>query len=229
MAFRDEEPALRARVRDLEDRLAESEREAAKLRGESMESVDARPSERVHERTLPFVVDEAALVAMADALRARLGLEATQVGRTLRAKRPRRDAAGRPAMEVEVRVGDGETSIRVVGDSSDLGLRQWVAPGVITLGAALPTLGILLDVQAPIHAAWILPSVLLASVAWVRRSVRRQSVREAESARGVFETLVAIASERAPAPRVRVEDEASVEGEEVVVAPSQQEKVDEAE
>lgn len=229
MAFRDEEPALRARVRDLEDRLAESEREAARLRGESTDATDARPRERVHERTLPFEADEASLVAMADALRARLDVEATQVGRTLRAKRPPRDAAG-PVMEVEVRVGEGLTSIRVVGDSSDLGLRQWVAPGVITLGAALPTLGVLLDLQAPIHVAWVLPSVLLASVAWVRRSVKRQSAREAESTRGVFETLVAIASDRAPVPRVRVEDEASVEGDEVgALAPSPQQTFDEAE
>ncbi|MCA9616429.1 MAG: hypothetical protein KC586_26915, partial [Myxococcales bacterium] len=198
MAFRDEEGALRARVEDLEQRLEASEREVARLRGEDAEASSS--GRVVMERVLPFVLDDAGRVALAEAVHARVGVDVTQVGRVLRVRRV--STADVLELEVEVREEDGRTVVSVSSDARDLKARRWITPGVITAFSALPIFGVLLDLQAsgvPLwHAAWALPSVALASGWWTRRRVDAKAEAHTRATRGLFETLVSVAETHAP-------------------------------
>lgn len=93
VTYRDDDEAQRARIEELERKLDAAGVELAMLRGEKVapsagtrvehSRLSGGPRKYAHEVLVPHAIDEAGYEAIAAVLRARLSLNATQVGRTL--------------------------------------------------------------------------------------------------------------------------------------------------
>lgn len=231
MSYRDESEALRARVGQLEDELARKEDTIARLRGEKagLEAATREsamlggPSGVTMERELPFEIDDAGYEAIAQVVRSRLGVEVSQVGRTL----------STPRDVFSLRREAGATVVRVRGDWEGLKGRPIAIGAISAMFTAFPLLGVGLDVATSTGNPWPVALVALAPIlggaaGWLgRRHAKRSAEKLLETHRGVMETVLAIAEEhaiaKAPA-QVRVEDEKEEEEEIEVVRGAEAER-----
>lgn len=215
MAYRDETESLRAEVERLERENVEAQKTIARLRGE-VASAGATAGEPPHswlangptgfrrEIELPYEISDEGFVAIARLLRERLGAHVTQVGRTL-------FSTGVLSLECE----GGVTRVKLRG--------QWnlSAPVASVAGLAgilggFGTLGVLADLAthghlpqlAPLHALWIVPSIVAGAGYLMRRAMGRRSRALMDNHRGVFEALLQIAEQHAIGGGARVAEDA---------------------
>lgn len=208
--YRDETESLRARVVDLEEKLARAEAEAARLRGEippstapdaapSRDNVVGEPLHFVSEERFPYELDDAGFEAIASMLRARRNAQVAQVGRTL------------TAPGFSLRSSDGVTEVRLETDAR--GLRAGVFAGSMMAGlfGGLPMTGLVLDLAqhasiSPWHLAWAIPAVMLGGGVAMRRIAAGTARKSRAGHEGVMAAVRELAStHRArPAPRARV-------------------------
>ncbi|MFO0710830.1 MAG: hypothetical protein U0353_13375 [Sandaracinus sp.] len=206
--YRDETESLRARVNELESKLAASEEANARLRGENVSAAaastvpDALVGERLHfvsEETLPFEIDEAGFEAIAALLRERRKVQPAQVGRTL-------TAAG-----FSLRSSEGVTHVRLETDARGLRASVLAGPPLAGLFGALPVTGLVLDLAqhaavSPWHLAWAIPAILLGGGLGMR-AIAARGARNTRSAHdGVYAAIGEIAARhRVSVAKVRVE------------------------
>ncbi len=209
--YRDETESLRARVTELEGKLASAEAEAAKLRGETTAPVadskrDAFVGEPLHfvsELELPFQVTEAGYEAIANLVRERRNTQVSQVGRSL------------TAPHFSLTAGEGWTRIRLETDLRHLRRTVLVAgPTLSTVFTTLPLTGIMVDVAAhggtsPWHLAWLIPSTLIAGMFGMRALAGRHARTGRATHEGVFAGIQELAEKHRAKPaavaQVRVE------------------------
>lgn len=209
--YRDETETLRARVNQLEGKLAVAEEEAARLRGERA-SATAAKSERdvligeplhfVTEIDLDHELDEAGYEAIASLLRQRRNASASQVGRSLHAPGFSLSSAG------------GKTHMRLETDLRSTRGAVIAAPALAGLFGGLPATGVVLDLAAhgvvsPWHLAWAIPTVLAGAVFGMRALLARGARNGRAAHDGIAHALREIADKhrlRADhAARVRIE------------------------
>lgn len=221
MSYRGDDEALRARVSELETKLDDAQAEIARLRGERAESVASTPGTHIdrsrviggpsrYERDafVPHELDEAGYEAIAAVLRQRLGLNASQVGRTL-------TVPGVFSLARE----EGGVRIRLAMDFSGLAGGVLAAPLLVGTFGALMSGGLMADilthgmgwahtvpVDLGISAAAIGLSSLaaLATGVRVRRRVARTASEKLAACEGTFQAILDLAEQHAV--RVRVPD-----------------------
>lgn len=209
--YRDETETLRARVTELEGKLAASEEEAARLRGERASAAVAssardpligEPLHFVTELELAHELDEAGYEAIAALLRERRNATASQVGRSMHA----------PGFSLTS--SEGRTHMRLETDLRGTRGGVLAAPVLAGLFGGLPATGLLLDlathgIASPWHLAWILPSMLGASALGMRALLARSARTGRAGHDGIVHALREIAEKHrarpAPTSRVRVE------------------------
>lgn len=230
MAYRDENEALRARVEELERRLAASEELVARLTGKHPGSRATRKPDSlvgevvrsIDETTLSGELDAEGLAAMQRVLGERLGLSVTPERGGLRGARTRGAwlAEGGGAGAFSLSLAPGGLAMRL-----DTDLRR--LPVLVALG---PMIGVLVSsplvlwqfyrfhhFESAMSMSVSMPLVALLMVlgtALARGLARRAARRAAEAHAGAWATLLEIARERAlVVPRVRAAAvEASDEG-----------------
>ncbi len=225
MTYRGEEEAQRARIGELERKLDAASAQIATLRGEHPGTAPGTTIEHsrvsggskryVREVVLPHAVDEVGYEAIAAVLRTRLGLNASQVGRTLTV----------PSVFTLEREGAG-TRVRLVGDWRGMPAGVLAASGLLGGFGTLVSAGLLADVLD--HAQiWHQPFVdagfagavaavagsLVLGTGWLaRRRAKRTSAQLLADHEGTFEAILALAEEHrigAPPPtRVASESDA---------------------
>jgi hypothetical protein len=210
--YRDETETLRARVTELEGKLAVAEEEAARLRGERASATAAASQARdplvgeplhfVTEIDVDHELDEAGYEAIASLLRERRNASASQVGRSLHAPGFSLSTAG------------GRTHMRLETDLRSVRGAIIAVPGLAGLFVGLPATGVVLDlathgVVSPWHLAWAIPAVLAGSVLGMRALVARNARTGRTAHEGIVHALREIAEKhRAKSEqgaRIRVE------------------------
>ncbi len=209
--YRDETETLRARVTELEGKLAVAEEEAARLRGERASAAAASPErdvligEPLHfvtEIDVDHELDEAGYEAIASLLRERRNASASQVGRSLHAPGFSLSSAG------------GKTHMRLETDLRSTRGAMIAAPALAGLFGGLPATGVVLDlathgVVSPWHLAWAIPTILAGGVLGMRALLARGARNGRAAHEGIAHALRKIADEHRlrtdPATRVRVE------------------------
>ncbi|MBN8615856.1 MAG: hypothetical protein J0L92_35005 [Deltaproteobacteria bacterium] len=214
--YRDETESLRAKVTELEEKLASAEAEAAKLRGETSapvadtqrDAVLGEPLHLVSEIDLPFAISDAGYEAIANLVRERRKVQVSQVGRSLTA----------PGFSLTA--GEGWTRLRLETDLR--GLRAGVFAGASMGGIflSLPVMGVVLDMAthmgtSPWHLAWLLPSIVAGSGLGMRALARRTARSGRAGHEGVFAGIreLAEAHRATPITKVRVEQPSDVDTE----------------
>lgn len=237
MTYRDDEDAQRARIEELERKLASASSEIAVLKGETHTAspgaklrhsrVSNGPIFFEREIALPYAISELGYEAIASVLRTRLRLDAAQVGRTLVV----------PGVFALERAGEG-TRVRLTGDwyATPVGVMAiagmtGVGGGVVTAAALADIvthgLGVLhsypVDVGLVALALGTLISVTVGTTWATRRSISKSSAQQLADYEGTFAAIVALAEEHAvravPPTRVAEPSEAS-EDEEASVSSS---------
>lgn len=218
MTYRDDREVLRQRVDHLEGELAQAKDEIAHLTGEKAREetgasvahsplLDA-PMGLAFEKALPFEVDEAGYEAIAVVVRTRLGVQVSQVGRSL----------STPGDVFSLSREGGQTVLRLRGDWRGLRATVLAWPGLAIFFGSIFSVGLMIDAahldppSVLMHVAWIVPT-LAGSTFWLaRRRMKRQAETKAEQLRGVLEAVLAAAEKHRV--RVRVEEGETVEVEE---------------
>lgn len=222
VSYRDENETLRARVGELEQKLAGAEDTIARLRGESSDARrDDLPASLLvgeplgihREGELPHEITEQGFEAIAALLQSRLGLRASQVGRTLEV----------PGV-FSLTSRDGVTRIRLSADWTMLRGAVTSGPVLVTLFGTLPLVAALLDVThdpatVALHAAWIMPLAILSAGLGMRRVARRRAREKLAAHEGAFQAVLDLAAAHAvrdgasiaeqPAVKARVATDAS--------------------
>jgi hypothetical protein len=218
VGFRGDDEALRARVDELETKLGDAQAEIARLRGERAESatgtridrsrVIGGPSRYAREVLVPHEIDEAGYEAIAAVLRQRLGLNASQVGRTLTV--PNVFSLARE---------EGGVRIRLAYDASLLATRVIAAPLFTGAFGALMSGGLMADIvthgvgwahTVPVDFGIGAAAVGLASFAalgvgaLVRRGTARTANEQLAAYEGTFQAILDLAEQHAV--RVRLPD-----------------------
>jgi hypothetical protein len=213
MTYRNEGEALRARVEQLEESLADAEARIAKLSGETTSDEVAReisesrilraPAKVTLTRTLPYEIDVEGYEAIAALVRERLKVEVSQVGRSLTT----------PRDVFSLRTEGGRTTLRLHGDWSQLGGAVVSVGGLTSFLGGLPIVGVLHDVGmhhpavSMLHAAWIVPALVTSAIWGTQRRLARTAREKLALHQGTFEAVLALAEKHAirkPAPRARV-------------------------
>lgn len=201
VTYRDESEALRAHVAKLEGELAAARAKIDSLegraapRGDGPELVHSKwlgaPTAITLERVLPFAIDEEGYEAIADAVRSRLGVQVTQVGRSLH---------GAPLSIT--REGD-HTRVRV---AASWGVLKGGPIAGSALGGAFAGLTTIASMHDFSHAS---PAATVAGAAaavvtvalgldWLLRGrARSLANKNVERYRGLFETVLSIAEKHA--------------------------------
>lgn len=213
MTYRDETESLRAKVATLEERLAESDAQVARLRGEAPatpSSAAAAPDRLVGETIvyddtveLPFRISERGYEAIAALLAERLGISAAQVGSSLK--------GGLFALTCE---GD-TTRITLRTDLRGLRGAVWSGGFLTLLFGGLPTLGVIMDathggMPAALHALWALPVAMAGGTLAMRRVAAKRAREGRAKHQGTLAAVLDLAHQhRLEAPgaagvRVRV-------------------------
>ena len=204
--YRDETESLRAKVTELEEKLASAEAEAAKLRGETVASAAGEaspdvlvgePLHLVSEIDLPFAISDAGYEAIANLVRERRKTQVSQVGRSL------------TAPQFSLTAGEGWTRVRLETDLRSFRGTVLAGPTLAAIFAGLPVTGIVLDLSthlgtSPWHLAWLLPSILGAGAL----AMRAVAQRGARNGRATHEGVVA--GIREIADKHRMKPEASI-------------------
>ncbi|MBN8615857.1 MAG: hypothetical protein J0L92_35010 [Deltaproteobacteria bacterium] len=219
MAYRDDNDALRARVAELERRLALSEALVDRLMGRGASSKATRKPDslvgevvhRVDETTMDVTLDEAGLEAAANVVRARLGHDVTQGVASLEGARTRLGALGERRVGVfGLATNEHGTSLRLETDLRRL-------PLLVALG---PVLGAMLSMPLVIwqwsefhhfreavsmstSMSVLVLTMVLGTVA-TRVMANRIARRENELHQGVWAALLEITRTHARLPAVRV-------------------------
>lgn len=202
MAYRSEDEALRARVKELEHELGEARRTIARLQGRVTEPI-GRDERRLFgaamtiekEAAVPSEVADDAFVAIADALNARIpGGVASQVGNTLTHKKG--------SYEMRVSRAAGETRVRVRGDYRPARMLFWLgSPGLMLIAAVL--LGSAGGLAGPIGAAVGVVLGLATGLLGLRALMKRAIRSDQQLLLGTFEAVVSIANAHAESARAR--------------------------
>jgi hypothetical protein len=230
MTYRGDDDAQRARIDELEQKLADANRQIATLRGEASATTEGTtiersrlaggPSRYVREVVLPFAISDAGYEAIATVLRSRLAMQPSQVGRALVV-----DDRRVPGTFSLTREGDA-TRIRLEGDWRASRLTV-VAIGTLASGAsAIPSAAALADilthglgwhhaysVDVAISAAVIAlgSTFALAATGWARAKTAKWTTAALAKYEGTFEAILAIAEANAireDVAKTRVEAEA---------------------
>lgn len=228
--YRDETETLRARVAELEGKLAVSEAEAARLRGEAATPVadakrDAIVGEQLHfvdELELPYTLTPEGYEAIANLVRSRRNVQVSQVGRALTA----------PGFSLTA--GEGWTHIRLETDLRNARLGVLISGPLLSgLFAGLPATGVVLDMSSrmgtsPWHLAWLLPSVLAGGFFGMRALVRRTVGVQRASHEGTLAGIRELVEKHRAAPitKVRVEAPADAEPETTAADASESEQAE---
>lgn len=201
MTYRDEEDALRAKVAELEGRLAQSEAKVAELSGasgpttaESGEELGSLTSAGTPRsirltKTLGHTLTSEGYEAIAALLRARLRVEVSQVGQSLTSK----------GDVFSLKVEDGRTVISLRGELTDPATVGWSTAALPALfgGAIVAALahdvGHATDAIAALNAAWAIPAIGLLVSSLVRPRAKRRAEAELAERRGTFAALVELA------------------------------------
>ena len=206
--YRDETETLRARVTELEGKLAVAEEEAARLRGERASAAAASPTrdvligEPLHfvtEIDVDHELDEAGYEAIASLLRERRNASASQVGRSLHA----------PGFSLSTT--GGKTHMRLETDLRSTRGAVIAAPALAGLFGGLPATGVVLDLAthgalSPWHLAWAIPTILAGGVLGMRALLARGARKGRAAHEGIAHALREIAEKH----RVRADHGARV-------------------
>lgn len=220
MAYRDDNEALRARVAELERRLALADTLIARLTGKDASSrVTRRPDSivgavvhHVDELRLDVGLAEDGLVAATRVAEERLGLVVTRVGTELRGRRARLGALGERGGQGALSIAPGPdgTTLRLETDLRRLAVVVALGPVMGALASApmiLWQMNQLHHFEPAVSAQVTLPIVVLLMVLGTvvtRGLANRLARREGERHQGVWAALLEIAREQALAqPRVR--------------------------
>lgn len=220
MAYRDDNEALRARVAELEQRLALSEALVERLLGrDARSSHSSKPDmlvgavvHRVDTTSFDVALDEEGLEAAANVVRARLGHAVTRTGSSLEGARTRGSWLGeRRGGAFGLATDANGTSLRLETDLRRLPIVVAIGP-VLGALASLPLVLWQMDrfhhfeealspsTSLPIVALLMLLGTL-ASRLWAGRLARRED----ELHRGVWAALLEISRAHARLRAVRVE------------------------
>jgi hypothetical protein len=219
VAYRDENEALRSRVRELERELAASEGRVQRLLGKSgapkraftADSIVGEAVHRVDEVTLDAPLDDAGLDAIQRVVEARLGHAVVREGRELRGTRIRLAAlADRSDGAFALTTNEHGTWLRL---ESDLGRLPIVVPLGPVLGV-LTSLPLIVWQMHRLHhfqpavgmgftMTVLVVSMILATVV-VRAFAKRLARRAREAHDGAWATVLELARDHA-LPRARVE------------------------
>lgn len=238
MGYRDEEDAQRARIDELERKLDAATQEIAVLKGETHIAAPGTRIERSRisngptyferELTLPYAISELGYEAIAKALRTRLKLNATQVGRTLTV----------PNVFTLERAGAG-TRIRLTGDWRGMPGGVVLATAMVGGFGGMMTAGALADILThglgwvhsfPVDVGFVTLGVtiatsLTAGAGWaMRRRTQKTSEQLLADYEGTLATILALAeehAERVVAP-TRVAEDADAEVEELALSPARE-------
>lgn len=204
VSYRDEGEALRRRVEQLEEELADARRTIAKYQGAThapasaeVEWLSGIPKSLVLERELPFEASDAAFVAVAEMWRSRLVGQVSQIATMLTHRGH--------GVELSLRRGaDGKTStLSLVRSVPHLRVAMAVLTFSFLTGAALLAATCLKGLgMSPAVFVASLPFLLVASFLGARAMVRRGQHAEQTRCLGAFETAADLVSKNAPRARV---------------------------
>ncbi len=217
MGYRDEKASLRARVTELEAKLAEKDETIARLQGRLREDATAdtahsrvldAPMTFTLERTLDHEVTTEGLEAIAQVLRERLRLPVSQVGRTVRGELG--------TVQFELTMADGQTDLRIEATYHDRRNGFFVAGPMAGLMACLFAGGALASAGvAPLVMAGGLALVGGLSPLGLLKLVRGVVEKEQTNIAGTFAAVLALAEAHAEAPEEAIRARVATDGQEV--------------
>lgn len=210
VSYRDEREGMKARIDSLEGELSEAKQTISRLRGEGPAATQdggvdwvSGVERRVElHRELPFEVSDEGFEAIADIANQRVpGGNVSQVGRTLTHRKA--------LYELRVARGDGKTQLSVTGDYRNARVGMIAGGPGIALLSGVFSVGLLTALRlGPAPTAVLVVVLIVLALVGFRRLIQRNTAREQQTLRGLFEAVGDIAKQHRQPTRVRVDADA---------------------